>query len=202
MAVHLSFGRILPLSLALSLVLSLAVVFAPARAGHFLTHPAAQPAGPSAAALAAQATAQAGTRSAAQNQAQPRAATRAATLFQRGAEIKIKKDAQVYITSRNIGENDRLLEAYNADRPNGGRVQTNLGEAAAVPGLLGIAAQAHRAQDPMGRDAQSYSLADAMRDAIWRRNTAARLKSMTTSQSACADGSTGSAPSIGLVATC
>ena len=69
-------------------------------------------------------------------------------------------------------------------------------------GLLGIANQAHRAQDPNGQNAQAYSLADAMRDAIWRKNTAARLKSLTASQNACADGTAGSAPSIGLVASC
>ncbi|MEE8499022.1 MAG: hypothetical protein V3S27_00510, partial [Kiloniellales bacterium] len=126
----------------------------------------------------------------------------AALLFKNGAEIKIKKDANLYITARNIPENDRFLEAYNADRPNGGRVQTRAGEATAVPGLLGIANQAHRAQDPNGRNAQAYSLADAMRDAIWRKNTAARLKSLTTSQSACADGTAGRTPSIGLIASC
>ncbi len=71
-----------------------------------------------------------------------------------------------------------------------------------MPGLLGIANQAHRAQDPNGQNAQAYSLADAMRDAIWRKNTAARLKSLTASQNACANGSTRSAPSIGLVASC
>jgi hypothetical protein len=41
-----------------------------------------------------------------------------------------------------------------------------------------------------------------MRDAIWRKNTAARLKSLTLSQSACADGSAGRTPSIGLIASC
>jgi hypothetical protein len=206
MAVHHFSGRILSSSLVVSLVAFLAVAFGaaePARAGHFLTHPAEQPisvAAPSAATLAAQATAQAGARSAAQNAAQ--AGSRGVRLFQKGAEIKVKKDANVYITSRNIPENDRLLDAYNADRPNGGRVQTRAGEAAAVPGLLGIANQAHRARDPDGQNAQAYSLADAMRDAIWRKKTAARLKSLSSSQSACADGGTEKAPSIGLVASC
>ena len=208
MAVHLFSGRSLFKSLAKSLTASLVAFLAlslgaaePARAGHFLTHPASQsagtsagrPAGPSAVTLAAQTAAQAGTRNAAQI---------AAALFQNGAEIKIRKDANLYITARNIPENDRLLAAYNADRPNGGRVQTRLGEATAVPGLLGIATQAHRAQDPSGRNAQAYSLADAMRDAIWRKHTAARLKALTLSQSACADGSDGRAPSIGLIARC
>ncbi len=207
MAVHLFSGRILFVSLVVSLVASLAVSFGaaePAQAGHFLTHPAGAPivtsAGPSAAMLAAQVAAQAGTRSAAQNAAQ--ASARAATLFKNGTEIKIKKDANLYITARNIPENDHFLEAYNADRPNGGRVQTRFGEAAAVPGLLGIANQAHRAQDPNGQNAQAYSLADAMRDAIWRKTTAARLKSLTASQSVCADGAAKRTPSIGLVASC
>ncbi len=124
----------------------------------------------------------------------------ARALFQSGAEIRIKKDASVYITARNIPENDRLLEAYNADRPNGGRVRTRFGEATMAPGLLGIAAQAHRAKGG-GQGSPTYSLADAMRDAIWRKETAARLKSLTASQSACAEGAGGtakSAPSIGL----
>ncbi len=124
----------------------------------------------------------------------------ARALFQSGAEIRIKKDANLYITARIIPDNDRLLESYNADRPNGGRVRTRFGEATAAPGLLGIAAQAHRAQGG-GQGSPAYSLADAMRDAIWRKETAARLKSLTTSQSACAEGAGGtakSAPSIGL----
>jgi hypothetical protein len=125
----------------------------------------------------------------------------AATLFKNGTEIKIQKDASVYITARNVPENDRLLEAYSAEQPNGGRVQTRLGEAAAVPGLLGIAAQAHRTQSG-SHGGPAYSLADAMRDAIWRKNTAARLKSLTTAQNACAGGAAGNAPSIGLAIRC
>ena len=183
-------NRFLGRNLPISLVLSLAVVFAPAQAGHRLTHSAdsSVDGAPSAATLAAQAGA--------------KTSSRAATLFKKGAEIKIKKDANVYITSCNIPENDRLLKAYNADQPNGGRVQTKAGEVTAVPGLLSIANQAHRAQDPSGRNAQAYSLADAMRDAIWRKNTAARLKSLTTSQSVCADGVARKTPSIGLIASC
>ncbi len=132
------------------------------------------------------------------------AAHRAATLFQSGAEIKIKKDASVYIAARNIPENDRLLEAYSTDWPNGGRVSARSGEATAVPGLLGIAAQAKRSQGG-GQGNPGYSLADAMRDAIWRRDTAARLKSLTTAQNACAKGAGGSSArthSFGLSAVC
>ena len=43
-----------------------------------------------------------------------------------------------------------------------------------MPGRLGIASQAHRGREPDGQYDQAYSLADAMRDAIWRKNTAAR----------------------------
>ena len=69
-----------------------------------------------------------------------------------------------------------------------------------MPGPLGIANLAQRGLEPDGQNDQAYSLADAMRDAIWRKNTAARLKSLTTSQSACADGTTKKIPWIGLVA--
>ena len=179
MAVHLIYRRILAAFLAVSLVASLVISVGtanPARADSYLTHSAEKPA------LAATPS--------------------AVTLFKKGAEIKIKKDANLYITSRNIPENDRLPESYNADRPYGGRVQTRAGEAAAVPGLLGIAKQAYRAQNPNGRNAQAYSLADAMRDAIWRKNTVTRFKSLTPSQSVCADGVARKTPSIGLIASC
>ena len=178
------FGLILPVSLSVALALSLAIVFAPARADHFLIHPAAAP-------NLAKSTSQ--------------ASTGATALFQRGAEIKLKSDPNVYITSRNIPENAPLLEAYNADRPNRGRAQTRAGEAAAPPGLLGIAAQVYRAQDASGRNARAYTLADAMRDAIWRRKTAARLRSLTDAPGTCADrddDTAKSAPSIGLGVTC
>lgn len=108
------------------------------------------------------------------------AASRASSLFEGGADINVKKDAKVYITSPNIPDNDRLLEAYNAGRPNGGRVQTDAGEAIAAPGLLGLAREALRSQDPGGQNDPAYSLTDAMRDAIWRKQTAARLEALTT----------------------
>ena len=71
-----------------------------------------------------------------------------------------------------------------------------------VPGLLGIANQTIRGRDPNGQNNQAYSLADAMRDAIWRKTTAARLRSLTTSLSACAEGSVKKTPSIGLATVC
>jgi hypothetical protein len=126
----------------------------------------------------------------------------AATLFKNGAEIGIKKDANIYLTPRSIPDNDRFLKAYNADRPDAGRAQAKAGEAAAVPGLLGIANQTIRGRDRNGQNNQAYSLADAMRDAIWRKTTAARLRSLTTSMSACAKGAVKKAPSIGLAAVC
>jgi len=209
MAAKLKIRQIHSASLAISLVVTLAVLFdatAPAQAGHFLTHPAGT--APSAPSLAAQAVDQAGARSAAQTRAlnaiQNAAAgpSGAATLFKNGAEIGIKKDANILLTPRSIPDNDRFLKAYNADRPDAGRAQAKAGEAAAVPGLLGIANQAYRAQDPNGQNDQTYTLADAMRDAIWRKNTANRLKALTLSQSACAGGVARKTPSIGLPAGC
>jgi hypothetical protein len=204
MAAKLKIRRIFSASLAISFVVTLAVLFdatAPARAGHFLTHPAGT--APSAPSLAAQAVDQAGARSAAQTRAlnatQNAAAepSGAATLFKNGAEIGIKKDANIYLTPRSIPDNDRFLKAYNA-----GRAQAKAGEAAAVPGLLGIANQTIRGRDRNGQNNQAYSLADAMRDAIWRKNTAARLKFLTASQSTCAFDTIQRTPSIGLIATC
>ncbi len=65
-------------------------------------------------------------------------------------------------------------------------------------------AKAQRSQRG-GQDNPAYSRADAMRDAIWRKETAARLKSLTTAQNTCAEGTGDTAkraPSIGLVASC
>ncbi len=197
MAAKLKIGRILSASLAFSLVVTLAVSFdgaAPTQAGHFLTHPAG--AAPSASSLATQTRALNATQNAA---AAPRGA---ATLFKRGAEIEIKKDAKIYLTPRSIPDNDRFLKAYNADRPDAGRARAKAGEAAAVPGLLGIANQTIRGRDRNGQNNQAYSLADAMRDAIWRKTTAARLRSLTTSMSACAKGAVKKTPSIGLATVC
>ena len=99
MAVHLWFGR--NLSVFLFVLLALAGTV---RAGHILTHPAAAP--PAAAVpQTTAATAQAAT------------ATRdAKALFQKGKEIKIKRDANVYITPGNIPKNDQFLKAYSADQ--------------------------------------------------------------------------------------
>ena len=126
----------------------------------------------------------------------------AATLFKKGAEIEYKNDANIYLNPRYIPDNDRFLKAYNADRSDGGRAQAKAREAGVVPGLLAIADQAHRGRDPNGQNNQTYTLADAMRDAIWRKTTAARLKSLILSQSACADGVARKTPSIGLIVSC
>ncbi len=168
MAVHLWFGRILSIFLLVLLALA-----GTARAGHFLTHPAATP----------QAVAAA-------------AARDARTLFETGKEIKIKRDAKVTITPRNVPKGDRFLKAYSADQAPG---------ASAAPGLLGIASQAYRTQASAGTANKAYSLADAMRDAVWRKETAARLKNLMSTQRACAGGANGTsrrAPSIGLGAIC
>ncbi len=172
MAVHLWFGRVL--SAFLLVLLGLAGT---ARADHFLTHPAATP-------QVAGATPQ-------------RAAARdARALFEKGKEIKIKRDANVYITPRNIPKNDRFLKAYSADKAAKG---------SSAPGLLGIATQAYRTQASAGTANKAYSLADAMRDAVWRKKTAAKLKSLMSTQRACVEGAGDTsrrAPSIGLGAIC
>jgi hypothetical protein len=179
MAVHLWFGRVLSV-----FVLVLFGLAGEARAGHFLTHPAATPQ-----AAATPQVAEATAHGAA-------AARDAKALFQKGKEIKIKRDANVYITPWNIPKGDRFLKAYSADKAAKG---------SALPGLLGIASQAYRTQASAGTANKAYSLADAMRDAVWRKKTAARLKSLMSTQRACAGGAddTGrSAPSIGLGAIC
>ncbi len=169
MAVHLWFGRVLSVFLLVLFALA-----GTARADHFLTHPAATP-------QVAGATPQ-------------RAAARdGRALFQKGKEIKIKRDAKVYITPRNIPKNDRYLKAYSADQAAGG---------SSAPGLLGIASQTYRTQASAGTANKAYSLADAMRDAVWRKKTAAKLKSLMSTQRACAEGADGTAPSIGLGAIC
>ncbi len=181
MAVHLWFGR----NLSIFLLVLLALAGA-ARASHYLTHPAAAPPG----AAVPQTTA-------AQGAATAQAAARdAKALFQKGKEIKIKRDANVYITPGNIPKNDRFLKAYAVDQAAKG---------SAAPGLLGIATQAYRTQASAGTANKAYSLADAMRDAVWRKKTAAKLKSLMSTQRACAGGADGAsrrAPSIGLVAAC
>ncbi len=168
MAVHLWFGRILSVCLLVLLGLT-----GTARAGHFLTHLAATP----------QAVAAA-------------AARDARTLFEKGKEITVKRDAKVYITPRNIPKNDRFLKAYSADQAAKG---------SSAPGLLDIATQAYRTQASAGTANKAYSLADAMRDAVWRKNTAAKLKSLMSTQRACAGGAgdtSRSAPAFWLGATC
>ncbi len=139
MAVHLWFGRVLSV-----FVLVLLALAGEARAGHFLTHPAAAPQGAAAPQAAVQAP-------------QAKATRDARTLFEKGKEIKIKRDAKVYITPQNIPKNDRFLKAYSADQAAKG---------SSAPGLLGIATQAYRTQASAGTANKAYSLADAMRDAV------------------------------------
>ncbi len=168
MAVHFWFGRVL--SVILLVLLGLAGT---ARADHFLTHPAATP------------------------QAVKAAAARdARTLFEKGKEVKIKRDANVYITPRKIPKNDRFLKAYSADKAARGN---------SPPGLLGIATQAYHTQTSAGTANKAYSLADAMRDAVWRKNPAAKLQRLMSTQRACGGGAgdtSGRAPAFWLGATC
>ncbi len=117
-------------------------------------------------------------------------------LFEKWKEVKARRDASIYITPGNIPKNDRFLKAYSTDR---------VVQGASAPGLLGIAAQAYRIQGAAGTANKAYSLADAMRDAVWRKKTAAMLESLTTTQSACAKGAGDTSrgtPSIGLGAIC
>jgi len=127
-------------------------------------------------------------------------ASRAATLFKKGVEIKFKRDASVYLTPRYIPKNDRFLKTYDADHA------TRNG-ANAAPGLLGIADQTYHIQGGAGvAENKTYSLADAMHDAVWRKNTAAKLKIlMSQRRPLCAndaENSAASTPSIGLRTTC
>ncbi len=176
MAAHLFLGRFL--SVVLLVLFGLAGA---ARADHFLTHSAAAP-------LLAEAT----------PQAAEAAAREAKKLFEKGKEIKVKRDARVYITPRNIPKNDRFLKAYDADKA----AENN---ANAAPGLLGIAKQTYRTQSSAGTVNKAYSLADAMRDAVWRKKTAAKLKTLMSARKICTDGEDGATrakPSIGLAAIC
>ncbi len=166
MAVHLWFGRILSVSLLVLFGLA-----GTARADHVLTHPAA-------------------------TQQAVAAERDAKRLFEKWKEAKVRRDASIYITARNIPKDDLFLGAYSTDRAV---------EGISAPGLLGIAAQAYRVQGAAGTTNKAYSLADAMRDAVWRKKTAAMLESLTTTQSACARGAGDTSwgtPSVGLGAIC
>jgi hypothetical protein len=163
MAVHFWIGRVL--SVTLLVLLGLAGT---ARADHYLTHPAATP----------QAIAAAAERN-------------AKTLFERGTEVKVKRDANVKITPGNIPKNDRFLKAYSTDRTTAG---------ISVPGLLGIATQAYRTQSAPYTAKKTYSLADAMRDAVWRKQTSAKLKGLMSTQRAC--GADDTSPALWLGGTC
>ena len=101
------------------------------------------------------------------------AARDARTLFGKAKEIK--RDANVYITPQNIPKNDQFLKAYSAEKAAKG---------SSAPGLLDIANEAYSTQNSAGTVTKAYSLAGAMRDAVWRKNTAARLRSPTAAPAA------------------
>ncbi len=150
---------VLPLTRLLGAALMALGLFAgPAQAGHYLTHPADKSTRVETAAAAEWSNAK--------------------PFPKLNGNAKAKRDANVYITPRYVPKGDQLLGAYStatAPRAKAAGV--------AVPGLLGIANQAYRAQGgarPKGAKAadSKYSLADAMRDAIWRKETAAKLRNM------------------------
>ncbi len=200
MAVHLSIGR--TLSVSLVALVGLAIV---SGVVHYLNSPGSEVQtvpGPKSTATAPQ--------SLVEPSSPPKKVvpipTRAprgnhvATLFEKGVEIKFKRDASVYLTPRNIPKNDRFLKTYDAD--NAARNGAN-----AAPGLLGIAAQTYRTQGGAGAaENKAYSLADAMYDAVWRKNTSAKLDIlMSQRRPLCANDAENSAaatPSIGLRITC
>ncbi len=128
----------------------------------------------------------------------PAAPYDAKVLFENEAEIK--HDPKVYIAPQNIPKNDWILKAYSANKAE--RAKAN---GIVVPGLMGISSQVYRTRHEAGRN-RAYSLADAMRDAIWRRNTAAKLETLLSARSSsCADAgqdSANAAPSIGLGIIC
>jgi len=128
------------------------------------------------------------------------AARDAKGLFEKWKETKIRRDASIYITPGNIPKNDRFLKTYDAD--NAARNGAN-----AAPGLLGIADQTYHIQGGASvAENKTYSLADAMHDAVWRKNTAAKLMIlMSQRRLLCAndaENSAASTPSIGLRTTC
>lgn len=173
------------LGLAIGLVLGLGAE--PAAADHFLTHPApaqqAAASGPSISIKALTAGADATVFVAA------RAAAPAAP-GEPSAEPSGRPphDAALLIAPGYVPDDDVLLGAYSADP------KTRRAVGLQASGLLGIAAQAWRARhaedrargrarklgtagsDGAGEGEGAYSLADAMRDAIWRRETAAKLR--------------------------
>ncbi len=46
--------------------------------------------------------------------------------------------------------------------------------------MLGVALQARRSAEGGGQGDKAHSLADAMREAIWRKKTGVKLRSLTT----------------------
>ena len=169
MAAHLSITGLLGIGVV---CLGLA---GPAHADHFLTHGtilAAQPVAAQAAEVPRQAA-----RAGAQT---PRLLSNKRVVVlpktQDPAKGAAKGDASVYITPRYIPKDDVLLRPYSTVNAPKAKAR-----GVSVPGLLGIALQTYRAQAPKARNGggqKNYSLADAMRDAMWRKETAAKLKDL------------------------
>ncbi len=111
--------------------------------------------------------------------AQPAWAEPASTaLVSKSAQWPKGQDVNVYVTPENLKEGD-ILQSYSLRRAEQAK---NRPSASAPPGLIGIANQAARVQKRSlltgTGEAKAYSLADAMRDAIWRKKTSARLNSL------------------------
>ena len=117
------------------------------------------------------------------------------------AEAAAERGAKVLVAPEHVRRNDELLKAYAIKAaPN---AKTN---GVSLPGLLDIAREAQRNQAHAGPDKAS-SLADAMRHAVWRKKTAAKLKSMFSSHgSSCvttpAEIESSPSKSVGLGAAC
>ncbi len=128
MTMHFCLGRALVI-----LALVLFGLSGTARADHFLTHPAASVGLPTLATVVKRAA-----------EAKPQAPyIDAKALFQKGVEIKTRRDAKVYITPQYIPKNDRYLKAYSVER-------VAKGKGTAAPGLLGTATQTYRTQGGAG----------------------------------------------------
>ncbi len=117
------------------------------------------------------------------------------------AEAAAERGAKVLVAPEYILQNDKLLKAYAIKAAPNAKAN-----GVSLPGLLDIAREAHRNQIHAGPD-EASSLADAMRHAVWRKRTAAKLESMFTPHgSGCvtapAEIESSTSKSVGLGADC
>ncbi len=125
-----------------------------------------------------------------------------------GAYIELRrdygsKDVRVLVRrSKDASQSRRLLALAAVLDGHGGWKPP--GSAAWTARLCGTGCIASMARARQGLN-KAYSLADAMRDAVWRKKTAARLKTLMSARFTCPnDGSDWgkSKPSIGLGTAC